>query len=68
MTGVPVREFVVVDYTITTQSDAQVRADNELLDQKIGRLLKFRLLSAKEIVVSALKREESIGVHYIISE
>ena len=41
---------------------------NELLDQKIGRLLKFRLLSAKEIVVSALKREESIGVHYIISE
>ncbi|MDD5158081.1 L-aspartate oxidase [Sulfurimonas sp.] len=36
-----------------------------LLNEKIGRLLKFRLLTAREIVLSALKREESIGVHYI---
>ena len=40
---------------------------NGLLDQKIGKLLRFRLLSAKEIVLSALKRKESIGVHYIAS-
>ena len=40
---------------------------NSLLEQKIGQLLRFRLLSAREIVLSALKREESIGVHYIAS-
>ena len=38
---------------------------NALLNEKIGRLLKFRLLTAKEIVLSALAREESIGVHFI---
>ena len=36
---------------------------NVLLNEKIGRLLKFRLLTAKEIVKSALKREKSVGVH-----
>jgi L-aspartate oxidase len=41
---------------------------NELLDQKIGKLLRFRLLSAREIVLSALAREKSIGVHYITSD
>jgi len=35
------------------------------LHKPIGRLLKLRLLTAKEIVTSALKRETSIGVHYI---
>lgn len=30
MSGVPVREMVVVDYTITTQQDAQTRANQEL--------------------------------------
>ena len=39
---------------------------NVLLNEKIGKLLKFRLLTAKEIVLSALAREESIGVHTII--
>ena len=34
-----------------------------LLNEKIGRLLKFRLLTALEIVSSALERNESIGVH-----
>jgi len=38
---------------------------NALLNQKIGKLLKFRLLTAKEIVESALARDESIGVHFI---
>lgn len=38
---------------------------NVLLNEKIGKLLKFRLLTAKEIVLAALARDESIGVHYI---
>ncbi len=38
---------------------------NALLNEKIGKLLKFRLLTAKEIVDSALAREKSIGVHTI---
>ena len=36
---------------------------NALLNENIGKLLKFRLLTAKEIVKSALAREKSIGVH-----
>ncbi len=32
MSGVPVRDEVIVDYSIKTQSDAQVRANNELLN------------------------------------
>jgi len=38
------------------------------LSKEIGRLLKLRLLTAKEIVVSALKRKTSVGVHYIKRE
>jgi L-aspartate oxidase len=38
---------------------------NALLKENIGKLLKFRLLTAREIVLSALQREESIGVHTI---
>lgn len=38
---------------------------NLLLNEKIGKLLKFRLLTAKEIVLSALARNESIGVHFL---
>ncbi len=41
---------------------------NALLNVNIGRLLKFRLLTAKEIVLSALAREESVGVHTRIEE
>jgi L-aspartate oxidase len=41
---------------------------NALLNEKIGRLLKFRLLTAKEIVSSALNRGESVGVHTIYEE
>jgi L-aspartate oxidase len=36
---------------------------NVLLNENIGRLLEFRLLTAREIVKSALAREKSIGVH-----
>ena len=38
---------------------------NALLNEKIGKLLQFRLLTAREIVLSALQRDESIGVHTI---
>ena len=41
---------------------------NALLNEKIGKLLKFRLLTAKEIVTAALNRSESIGVHTIQEE
>ncbi|QOP41929.1 L-aspartate oxidase [Sulfurimonas marina] len=41
---------------------------NALLNEKIGKLLQFRLLTAREIVLSALNRTESIGVHTIQEE
>jgi len=41
---------------------------NALLNENIGKLLKFRLLTAKQIVLSALSREESVGVHTILEE
>ena len=41
---------------------------NTLLKENIGKLLKFRLLTAKEIVLAALARDESVGVHTIIKE
>lgn len=43
-------------------------AVEDMLSQSVGRLLLLRLLSAKCIIESALKRTESIGVHYIIRE
>lgn len=36
-----------------------------MLQSSVGRLLKLRLLSAKNIIQSALKREESIGAHFV---
>ena len=41
---------------------------NVLLNENIGTLLKFRLLTAKEIVLGALARDKSIGVHTIQEE
>jgi len=41
---------------------------NALLNENIGKLLKFRLLTAREIVLSALRRDESLGVHTITQE
>jgi L-aspartate oxidase len=32
---------------------------------KVGYLTKLRFLSAKEIVTSALKREKSLGAHFL---
>lgn len=34
----------------------------------IGRLLKLRLLVARKIIQSALKRKESLGAHYLLEE
>jgi L-aspartate oxidase len=42
-----------------------LEAIEQMINEKPGRLLRLRLLSAKEIVSSALGRSESIGVHYI---
>ncbi len=41
---------------------------NALLNENIGRLLEFRLLTARKIVESALARDKSIGVHTIQNE
>ena len=41
---------------------------NALLKEKIGKLLKFRLLTAKEIVKAALARDKSVGVHTRLEE
>ncbi len=37
----------------------------EMLKLDIGKLLRLRLLTSKEIIKSALKREKSLGAHYI---
>ena len=37
---------------------------DQMLHAPIGRMLKLRLLTAREIVRSALARKESVGVHY----
>ncbi len=41
---------------------------NVILKGNIGKLLKFRLLTAREIILAALARRESVGVHTIIEE
>jgi L-aspartate oxidase len=41
---------------------------NVLLNENIGTLLKFRLLTAREIVLGALSRDISVGVHTIQEE
>ncbi len=40
----------------------------EILELKIGKLLKLRLLTSKEIIKSALENNNSIGAHYKIKE
>jgi L-aspartate oxidase len=53
----------------TTQGlNSALEAVETMLSQSVGRLLLLRLLSAKCIIESALKRTESIGVHYIVHE
>ena len=60
-------ENVSIIRTKSGLNDA-LSAINALLNEKIGRLLKFRLLTAKEIVLSALSRKESVGVHTRLEE
>jgi L-aspartate oxidase len=40
----------------------------EMLKLHTGKLLRLRLLTSREIIISALKRKESLGAHYIIKE
>jgi len=47
--------------------EAKNFVDN-LLKEELGRMLKLRLLTAKSIVDSALRRTKSIGVHFIKEE
>jgi L-aspartate oxidase len=60
-------ENVSIIRTKTGLNDA-LEQINALLKENIGKLLKFRLLTAREIVRSALARDVSIGVHTIIKE
>ncbi|HIY43920.1 MAG TPA: FAD-binding protein [Candidatus Helicobacter avistercoris] len=39
-----------------------------MLQSNIGRMLKLRLLCAKEIILQALQRKQSLGAHYIIDD
>lgn len=48
-------------------SKALNRVD-EMLQCKIGKLLKLRLLVSKEIITSALNRKQSLGAHYMQEE
>lgn len=41
---------------------------DNLLHEKIGRLLKFRLLTAKKIISSAIKRQHSLGTHIMVDD
>ena len=45
-----------------------LEAITQMLAGEVGRLLRLRLLTALSIVVSAQKRSESIGVHFITQE
>jgi len=60
-------ENVSIVRTKTGLNDA-LSTINALLNENIGKLLKFRLLTAREIILSALKRDESVGVHTITEE
>jgi L-aspartate oxidase len=51
----------------TAGLNSALDAVEQMLKEPVGRLLRLRLLSAKCIIESALKRTESIGVHYITS-
>lgn len=39
-----------------------------MLECKIGRMLRLRLLVAREIILQALQRKESLGAHYITDD
>jgi len=39
---------------------------NQMLKSNVGKLLRLRLKTSRSIVLSAIKRKESLGAHYII--
>jgi len=64
------REIMWEDVGIIRTKKGLLKAKNIIYDMKnrdIGRLLELRLNTASAIVESALKREESLGTHYIIN-
>jgi L-aspartate oxidase len=65
------RSIMWNDVSIARTTSGLNRAKNEIetmLSQKVGRLLKLRLLTALAIIEAALKRKESVGVHYMKEE
>lgn len=40
---------------------------NEMLECSIGKLLRLRLLVSREIIESALRREKSLGAHFVLA-
>jgi len=62
------REIMWKDVGIVRTKEGLLEAKNFIYDTKsknIGRLLELRLNTAAEIVRAALRREESLGSHYI---
>ncbi|KIM11087.1 MAG: aspartate oxidase [Sulfuricurvum sp. PC08-66] len=62
------RQIMWDDVGIVRTREGLLRAKTFIdgaLSQSIGRLVRLRLLTAKAIVEAALKRETSLGVHYI---
>ncbi len=62
------REIMWKDVGIVRTKAGLLEAKNFIYDtksKKIGRLLELRLNTAAAIVMSALRREESLGSHYI---
>ncbi|HGZ71149.1 MAG TPA: FAD-dependent oxidoreductase, partial [Nitratifractor sp.] len=62
------REIMWKDVGIVRTKSGLLEAKNFIYDtksKKIGRLLELRLNTAAAIVMSALRREESLGSHYI---
>jgi len=62
------REIMWKDVGIVRTKEGLLEAKNFIYDTKsknIGRLLELRLNTASSIVMSALRREESLGSHYI---
>ena len=62
------REIMWKDVGIVRTRKGLLEAKNFIYDtksKKIGRLLELRLNTAAAIVMSALRREESLGSHYI---
>jgi len=62
------REIMWKDVGIVRTKKGLLEAKNFIFDTKsknIGRLLELRLNTAAAIVMSALRREESLGSHYI---